>query len=229
MSNLVTGLWRAPQNTKVAAQSHILSYRVSGLNLTIGQATQNFILPSTTFNSATYTQVQAPNNYAITASPVLPSNEPQQGLRLFVSKLVVRDLNGSLFPSFASGALASNTAVSLYDSNYSSAGVYTASTASGFTNQGPAAANTLLTVQGLTGQTAPAAPVGNQVLQFVVDTGATQTYGTTGNAIGLIVVQPYDQLGISVTPAVIGTAASPVQATATAFTVDVFGYWAQAI
>lgn len=102
MPYLNSGLWLADINTKTPAISHILSYKAV---MTAANTTQTLTLPN-------------PNNNPAQVVPVSPSNitanvssEPQQGKRLIITQLIIRDCNGNLS---GSGATAGGT-VSLID------------------------------------------------------------------------------------------------------------------
>jgi hypothetical protein len=205
MSSIQGGMWRGPTNTKIPAITHILSYRVTGVVPTSGGAQQTFALPPTASNAAQYTPAQNSVNYAPQASPVLPNNEPQKGLRMFVTSIVVRDYGtGVLF-----GAGTNGTIISLADQNYNASSVYTPTVS----NNAISAGNTIISVTTAAAIAASAATNSPYVQQQI------------GSA-GLIVVNPYDQLAVGfLAPG--GTVTTA--ATATAFTLDVFGYWAQTI
>lgn len=220
MSSIQGGMWRAPQNTKIPALSHVFSFRVTGVNPTLGAAATLVQLPATYSNAAQVTPAQNSVNYAPTASPVLPNNEPMQGLRLFVTQMVVRDANGTI----GSNTTATNsTVIALIDQNYNSSGAYTPTV----NNNAAAAANTVIALSNGT-TTIPAAPAGGSAPYVVAQIGdATGVLGgVTADSTGLVVVNPYDQLAINFTPPAI---TGGTLGTATAFTVDVFGYWAQTI
>lgn len=222
MSSLNNGLWRAPQNTKMPGPSLILSYRVTGLVPTTGTALQTFALPTTASNPAQYNQVQAPQNFAITSSPTATNNEPQQGLSLLVTQMLVRDANGILFGVAATN----NTVVSLIDQNYNSSGAWTSSMATSYTAQVAAAANTVIAVT--TTAAVSAAPAGGRAPYVSAQIGVSNGTqgGTAGDATGVVVVNPYDNLAVAVlVPA--GTVTTA--ATATAFTIDLIGMWIPAI
>lgn len=123
MTSYNQGLWRAPQNTQIPALNHILSYKVVYTALGTG-GTTTVALPSTTgLGTAQYTAGQSPTNYAVTASPCLPNNEPQQGLYTYVTHLAIRNLVGG--PLTLTGATANANAVQLIDVTQSNAVVAT--------------------------------------------------------------------------------------------------------
>lgn len=74
--------WIAEQNTKIPADTHVLSYRVQ---LSAAGAGGTFTIPTSQTNPA---QAQFPG--------IAPTGSPQAGRRLFVTRLCVRDFNGSL-------------------------------------------------------------------------------------------------------------------------------------
>lgn len=214
MSSINGGMWRAPQNTKVPAVSHLLSVRVTGVSFANGTTPatsgNTFLLPQTFSNPAQYSPAQT-SNYAPSASPVLPSNEPQQGLRLYVTEIVARRFNGTYSPSVAGANIV------VADLNFDpSAGTWSATPGSTV-----GAANTVIGVAPLTGL---AAPIGDQSPYIRATVGQVGGDATTADNQGLIVVRPYDQLAIGVSGSASGTAP-----TSTAFTLDLFGYWAQTI
>jgi hypothetical protein len=132
MTSYNQGLWRGPQNTQIPSINHILSFKVAYTALGVG-GTTTIALPSTTgLGSAQYTAAQSPTNYAVTASPCLPNNEPQQGLYTYVTSLAIRNLVGG--PLTFTGATLNANAVQLIDVTQSNAVVATLA--------GPAAAAT---------------------------------------------------------------------------------------
>ncbi len=207
MSSLNSGLWRAAQNTKIPGPSLVLSYRVA-----VGAGDSSVLLPSSATNPAQYTPFNAPGgNYAPQSSPVLRDNEPQQGLRLFVTDMVVRDANGLL-------SNAGTTTVNLFDANYAADGsTYTDSNANTYAPAAAGAGNTIITVPVL-GAAAAAAAQSVYVKNSIGNVLAPNIVASRG----LIVVKPYDQLGVTVT----GAATSR---TATSLVVDVIGYWQQGV
>lgn len=164
MAMFGNNLWLAEQNTKVPAISHVLSYRAT---LTAANTTQTIAIPSAVTNPA---QAVFPG--------IQPTGQPQQGRKLVVTGMVVRDANGPI------GGTAGGS-VTLQDTTQGLAVVSQAS---------PTTA----------GQNPP----------------YTKTEVTTGTAF----VNPNDALAIIYTAP---TTASGT--TGTAFTVDVFGYWQQAV
>jgi hypothetical protein len=86
MSVLTTGLWKAPQNTKVAALSHVASFRPTFTSAAAaGSVTVAF--PANYNNPA---QLTAP-----TASAYDANSEPQNGQRLMVTGVLLRDVNAA--------------------------------------------------------------------------------------------------------------------------------------
>lgn len=158
------GLWLAEQNTKIPAISHVLSYRVQ---LTAANTTQTVAIPSAVTNPA---QAVFPG--------IQPTGQPQQGRKLIVTGMVVRDANGPI------GGTAGGS-VALQD-----------------------------TTQALT-VASVASPV---------TAGANPPYNKAEITTGTAFVNPNDALAIVYTAP---TTASGT--TGTAFTVDVFGYWQQAV
>lgn len=96
--------WIAEQNTKLSADTHLLSYRVI---LTTANTSQTLNIPTSQTNPA---QATFPG--------IAPTGEPQQGRRMFVTKLVVRDANGAIGGTAGGG-------VSLVDVTQSNAVVAT--------------------------------------------------------------------------------------------------------
>lgn len=208
MSSLNSGLWRAAQNTKIPGPSLVLSYRV---NYTAAGAI-SVLLPSTLTNPAQLTPAQAPNNYAPQASPVLRDNEPQQGLRLFVTDMVVRDANGLVAGAASAGRVA------LFDANYAADGsTYTDSNATGYAPAAAGAGNTIIAVN--IAAAGSAQPGAANSIYHKNSVGNVTTPGQGSR--GIIVVRPYDQLGVTVDAA--------AGATATSLVVDVIGYWQQGV
>lgn len=82
MAMFGNGLWLAEQNTKIPAISHVLSYRVQ---LTAANTTQTVAIPAAVSNPA---QAVFPG--------IQPTGQPQQGRKLIVTSLIVRDANGPL-------------------------------------------------------------------------------------------------------------------------------------
>lgn len=158
------GLWVAEQNTKIPASTHVLSYRAT---LTAANAGQTIALPSTVTNPAQAVFIG-----------IQPTGQPQQGRRLFVTGLVVRDANGAL-----------------------------GGTAGGSVQ--------LLNV------TQGNAVIASQASQTTA--GANPAYVKTELTVGTVVCNPNDQLAIQYVAPSSGTA------TGTAFSVDVFGYFQQAV
>lgn len=118
MPSLTSGLYQPEQNISNPALSNlVLSYRATFTQLATG-GTVTLALPANSFNPAQVTPAAAPTNYAPQASPVLTNNEPQQGRRLFVTNMIVRDLNGSLTPT---GGTAATNAIQLIDQTQSNA------------------------------------------------------------------------------------------------------------
>lgn len=87
MPYLNSGLWLNDVNTKTPSLSHVLSYKavMSGAN-----TTQTLALPNVNQNPAQVVAV-SPSNLSANVS-----SEPQQGKRLIVTQLVIRDANGNL-------------------------------------------------------------------------------------------------------------------------------------
>ena len=165
MPTLNNNVYLLEQNTKYPALSHVMSVRV---NLSSAGATTSFAVP-TTFNN--------PSQLALAGFAA--TGQPQQGRRLFVTQLVVRDVAGNLSGAGATGG----GTVSLVDTT---TGVTVATVTSPAQAQQPA---------------------------YVV-----QAVTTGAGAVG-----PQDALSINYTTAAGATA------TATSFTVDIFGYWQQGI
>ena len=163
MAMFGNNLWLAEQNTKIPAISHVLSYRVQ---LNAANTSQTVSVPSAVTNPA---QAVFPG--------IQPTGQPQQGRKLIVTGLVVRDANAAL------GGTAGGS-VTLQD-----------------------------TTQGIAVVTQPSSTTAGQNPPY------TKTEVTTGAAF----VNPNDAL------AIIYTAPSAGAATGTAFTVDVLGYWQQAV
>lgn len=163
MAMFGNNLWLAEQNTKVPAISHVLSYRVQ---LTAANTTQTVPIPSAVTNPA---QAVFPG--------IQPTGQPQQGRKLIVTSLIVRDANAAL------GGTAGGS-VTLQD-----------------------------TTQGLAVVTMPSATAA----------GANPPYVKVDVTNGTAFVNPNDAL------AVVYTAPTTGAATGTAFTVDVLGYWQQAV
>lgn len=82
MAMFGNGLWLAEQNTKIPAITHVLSYRVQ---LSAANSTQTVAIPSAVTNPA---QAVFPG--------IQPTGQPQQGRKLMVTGLVVRDANGPI-------------------------------------------------------------------------------------------------------------------------------------
>ena len=158
------GLWLAEQNTKIPAITHVLSYRVQ---LTAANTTQTVAIPSAVTNPA---QAVFPG--------IQPTGQPQQGRKLIVTGMVVRDANGPI------GGTAGGS-VALQDTTQA------------------------LTVASVASPTAA---------------GANPPYTKAELTTGTAFVNPNDSLAIVYTAP---TTASGT--TGTAFTVDVFGYWQQAV
>lgn len=74
--------WIAEQNTKLSADTHIISYRCL---LNAANTSQTLPIPTAQTNPA---QATFPG--------IAPTGEPQQGRRFFVTKLVVRDANAAI-------------------------------------------------------------------------------------------------------------------------------------
>lgn len=167
MPFLNNNVYLLEQNTKYPALSHVMSVRVS---LTSAGATTTFNVP-TTFNN--------PAQLAIAGFAA--TGEPQQGRRLFVTELVVRDVAGNLSGAGATGG----GTVQLID-----------------TTLQPNV--TVATV------TSPANATQAPYVRQSVQTGTA--------AVG-----PQDTLSI------VYTQPTGATATATSFTVDIFGFWQQGI
>lgn len=165
MPLLNNNVYLLEQNTKYPALSHIMSVRVA---LSSAGASTNFDVP-TTFNN--------PAQLAIAGFAA--TGEPQQGRRLFVTQLVIRDANGNLS---GAGATAGGT-VALVNI---------------------ATGTTVATV------TSPASASQAPYVVAPITTGAG-------------VIGPQDTLRI------VYTAPTGATATATSFTVDIFGYLQQGI
>jgi len=161
--------WIAEQNTKLSADTHLLSYRAQFASAMPGGAgaVTSLTIPTAQTNPA---QVQFPG--------FPPTGEPQQGRRLVVTKLVVRDANGAV------GGTAGGS-VAIVNTTQSNA-----------------------TVISQPSQTSA---------------GANPPYVITTAAVGSNIVNPNDVLAVALTNPTSGTA------TATAFTVDLFGYFQQGI
>lgn len=202
MSSINAGMWRAAQNTKLPALTHVLSYRVQNLNPAGGQ--QVIAFPSSAGNAA----------QVVTAYPIQRDASPQQGVRMFIQSLILRDANGTLNATGGSAA-GGNLTVALIDQ----------SPVNGVTSNTPVAAsssnggNVIITAS-LTntfGQTAAQASPAYVMAQI----------GVAPNPVGLVVVNPYDQLALAITPATAGTGQTAPGATA--FTVDVLATYQQAV
>lgn len=165
MPTLNNNVYLLEQNTKYPALSHVLSVRVN--NSSAGAST-TFAIP-TTFNN--------PSQLALAGFAA--TGQPQQGRRLFVTQLVVRDVAGNLSGAGATGG----GSVALLNTT---------------TNQ------TVATVS---------SPASATQAPYVVAPVAT----------GTGVVGPQDSLSI------VYTTSTGATATATSFTVDIFGYWQQGI
>ncbi len=163
MAMFGNGLWLAETNTKIPAISHVLSFRAQ---LSAANTTQTIAIPSVVTNPA---QAVFPG--------IQPTGQPQQGRKLMVTEMVVRDANGAV------GGTAGGSIV-LQD-----------------------------TTQGLAVAT----------LASSTTAGANPPYTRTSITTGTAFVNPNDALAIIYTAPSTGTAA------ATGFTVDIFGYWQQAV
>jgi len=82
MPSLSPSTWSAEQNTKIPADTHYISYRVQ---LSAANVSGTFPIPTSQTNPA---QATFPG--------VAPTGEPQQGRRMFVTKLVVRDATAAI-------------------------------------------------------------------------------------------------------------------------------------
>jgi hypothetical protein len=202
MTSINAGLWRAAQNTRIPALNHVLSYRVSGLNPTGGA--QTFQFPSSAGNPA----------QVVTAYPIVRDAEPQQGLKIYVQELIVRDANGTLN---ATGGTAAGSAFSV--------ALIDQSPVNGVTSNTPVAASA--TGNGNVVITATLPNTFGQSAAQATPAYYTTVVGTAGNAAGLVVINAYDQLALIITPATAGT--GQTAPTATAFSVDVLATYQQAV
>lgn len=164
MAMFGNNLWLAEQNTKVPAISHVLSFRVL---LTAANTTQTVTIPSTVLNPA---QAVFPG--------IQPTGQPQQGRKLVVTSLIVRDANGPL------GGTAGGS-VALQDVTQA------------------------ITIVSVPSQTSA---------------GANAPYQKAEVTVGTAFVNPNDTLAVVYT-----APTTPSGTTGTAFTVDVMGYWQQAV
>jgi hypothetical protein len=249
MSTLTTNLWKAAPNTKVPALSHYFSYRITGAAFN-ASATTVFTLPSNYVSPGQLAPVAGvPSSYAATFTNPDPNSEPQQlGATFVPTNFCVRNPNGS-FVSSGTSAVGTAT-ISLFNPNVSSI-----NTATGVvTRAAGTAANNVNTYAGFSwtasgtgGQiwtsetvwdanlpanstfTATAALPGSPTVV------ATPVAETATSLPGIALSQVRFGLGdslavnVNVTGYVAGSTGALPTATATGFTVDVFGYWIQGI
>jgi hypothetical protein len=144
------GLWLAEQNTKIPAISHVLSFRVQ---LSAANTTQTVAIPQAITNPA---QAVFPG--------IQPTGQPQQGRRLFVTEMVVRDANGPI------GGTAGGS-VALQDTTQSLTVAQVASSTS-------AGANPPYSRASVTAGTAVVNPNDNLAVVYTAPTTASSTTGT---------------------------------------------------
>jgi hypothetical protein len=92
MPYLNAGLWQNDVNTKTPSITHILSYKAA---MTAANTTSTLPFPNVNQNPAQVVAV-SPSNISANVS-----SEPQQGRRMIVTQLVIRDANGNLSGSGA--------------------------------------------------------------------------------------------------------------------------------
>ena len=226
-----TNLWKAEPNTKVPALSHFFSFRVSGLTSLAANGSQTVTFPNNYSNVGQNAVVSGnPAASAPSASAYDPNSEPQYAGATFVpSHLMIRSPNGVLV---SSGALAAGTlAVTLYNQNVSAISATAVTRTPGTLQAYSAGVNGMAQVL-LTASTSTTNVVTPEVVYESSNASALQATQTAGALTGVspVLFRPGmgDTLALNVTVAsyAAGGTATP---TATAFTVDCFGYWLQTI
>ncbi len=243
MPTLTSNMWKGDVNTKVPALSHYFTFRVTGANFA-QSATTVFNLPGNYNLLGQYTPAQAPANFAQTSSPYDVNSEPQfQGAVFVPTHMDVRNPNGT-FVSSGTGAAGTAT-IALFNPNVASINTLTGAV----TRTAGSAANSVNQYMSIQWT---ASTTGNQIWsqEAVWEDAVSANSITTGTpALGAnptlvqvpVAETPASAPGFIAAPVRFGlgdslainvatagyVAGSTLAATATQFTVDVFGYWLQ--